>query len=88
MDLQETGGGNGWAGEGKQQFNQLTNFSNFPFHFKSNNLTYLVSYPKSQKPMKAVIRHLPFTTLPEDISDVLLDPGFDVFSVKQMSATH
>jgi hypothetical protein len=47
-----------------------------------------MSYPKSQKPIKAVIWHLPFTTLAEDISDVLAYLGFDVINVKQMPATY
>jgi hypothetical protein len=37
--------------------------------------------------MKAVIRHLPFNTLAKDISDGLVDLGFDIIRVKQMSAT-
>jgi hypothetical protein len=37
--------------------------------------------------MKAVIRHLPHNTPAEDISDGLLSLGFDVISVKQMTAT-
>jgi branched-subunit amino acid transport protein AzlD len=32
--------------------------------------------------IKAVIRHLPFTTPAEDISDGLVDFSFDVISVK------
>jgi hypothetical protein len=37
--------------------------------------------------MKAVIRHLPHNTPAEDISDGLVSLGFDVISVKQMTAT-
>jgi hypothetical protein len=37
-------------------------------HFESNSLPYFAFYPKYQKPIKAVIRHLPFTTPAEDIS--------------------
>jgi hypothetical protein len=37
--------------------------------------------------MKAVIRHLPHNTPIEDISDGLVSLGFDVISVKQMTAT-
>jgi hypothetical protein len=37
--------------------------------------------------MKAVIRHLPHNTPAEDISDGLVSFGFDVISVKQMTAT-
>jgi hypothetical protein len=54
-------------------------------HFDSNNLPNFTFYPKSQKPMKAVIRNLPYTTPAEDISDGLVNTGLDVISVKQMS---
>jgi hypothetical protein len=55
--------------------------------FESNDLSCFTCYPKSQKPIKAAIRHLPFTTPAEDISDGLVDLGFDVISVKLMSVT-
>jgi hypothetical protein len=38
--------------------------------------------------MKVMIRHLPHNTPAEDISDGLVSLGFDVISVKQMTATH
>jgi hypothetical protein len=38
--------------------------------------------------MKAAIRHLPHNTPAEDISDGLVSLGFDLISVKQMTATH
>jgi hypothetical protein len=66
---------------------EMAEFSAFPCHFKSNNLPYFTFYPKTQKPIKAVIRHLPFTTLAEDISDGLVGLDFDVISVKHMSTT-
>jgi hypothetical protein len=40
-------------------------------------------FSKSLKPIKAVIRHLPLNTPAEDISDGLVNVGFDVISVKQ-----
>jgi hypothetical protein len=43
--------------------------------------------PKSENPMKAVIRHLPHSTPAEDISDGPVSLGFDVINVKQMTAT-
>jgi hypothetical protein len=42
-------------------------------------------FPKSLKPVKAVLRRLPLNTLAEDISDGLINLGFDVVSVKQMT---
>jgi hypothetical protein len=51
-------------------------------HFESNNLPYFTFYPKSQKPIKAVIPQLRFTTPAEDISNGLMNLGFDVIRVK------
>jgi hypothetical protein len=67
---------------------ERADFSAIYSHFESNNLPYFTFHPKSQKPIKVVIWHLPFTTPTEDISDGLVNPGFHVISVKQMSATH
>jgi hypothetical protein len=54
--------------------------------FDKNNLSYFTFVPKSDRPIKAVIRHLPLDTPAEDISDGLVSLGFDIVSVKQMSA--
>jgi hypothetical protein len=64
----------------------MADFSAIRSHFQSHNLPYFTFYPKSQNPIKAVI-HLPFSTPEEDISDGLVNFGFDVISLKQMSAT-
>jgi hypothetical protein len=50
-------------------------------------LSYFTFYHKSEKPIKAVIRHLPLNTPAQDISDGLTDLGFDIISVKQMTST-
>jgi hypothetical protein len=55
-------------------------------YFDTQSLPYFTFFPKSQKPIKAVIRHLPHNTPAEDIAEGLGDIGFDVFSVKQMSS--
>jgi hypothetical protein len=55
-------------------------------HFETNNLSYYTFYPKSQKPVKAVICHLLQNTPAEDIQDGLLDLGFDVMSIAHWSA--
>jgi hypothetical protein len=55
-------------------------------HFTENSLAYFTFCPKSEKPVKAVLRHLPSNTPAKDISDGLVDLGFDVVSVKQMSS--
>jgi hypothetical protein len=44
-------------------------FSVICSHFQSNNLKHFTLYPKSQKPIKAVIQHLPVSTPVEDNSD-------------------
>jgi hypothetical protein len=55
-------------------------------YFNQNSLAYLTFFPKSEKPVKAVLRHLTSNTPAKDISDGLVDLGFDVVSVKQMSS--
>jgi hypothetical protein len=52
----------------------------------SQSLSYYTLYPKSGKPIKAVIRHLPNNTPEEDIAEGMVDIGFDVISIKQMSS--
>jgi hypothetical protein len=52
----------------------------------THSLPYFTYYPKPQKPIKAVIRHLPHNAPAEDIAEGLGDIGFDVISVKQMSS--
>jgi hypothetical protein len=61
--------------------------ADFQSHFDANNLCCYLFYHKSEKPMKAVIRHLLHNTPSEDISDWLVNLGFDVFSDMQMTAT-
>jgi hypothetical protein len=55
-------------------------------HFTKSSLAYFTFFPMSEKPVKAVLRHLPSNTPAQDISDGLVDLGFDVVSVKQMSS--
>jgi hypothetical protein len=47
---------------------EMVDFSTIQSHFKSNNLPYFTFYPKPQNPIKAVIRHILFSTPAEDIS--------------------
>jgi hypothetical protein len=65
----------------------LADFQSVISLFNSQCLTYFTFFPKSDKPIKAVIRHLPLNTPAVDISDGLVDLGFDVVSVKQMTTT-
>jgi hypothetical protein len=53
----------------------------------SQNLHYFTFFPKSLKPIKAVIRHLPGNTPAEEIYEGLVELGFDIVSVKLLSTT-
>jgi hypothetical protein len=66
---------------------EIADFSAICPHFESNYLSYFTLYPKSQKPKKAVIQHLPVSTSAEDISDRLVNLGIAVIRIKQMSTT-
>jgi hypothetical protein len=63
----------------------LTDFEAVKSYFSSQNLTYYSFFPKSQKPIKTVLRHLPLNTPAEDISEGPVTLGNDVISVKQMT---
>jgi hypothetical protein len=65
----------------------LADFQSVRSFFDSQRLSYFTFCPKSDKPIEAVIRHLPLNTPAEDISDGLVELGFDVVSVKQMTTT-
>jgi hypothetical protein len=66
---------------------EMANFSAIRTYFDSHKLNYYTFYAKSEKPIKAVIRHLPIDTPSEDISNGLVDLGFDAISVNQMTTT-
>jgi hypothetical protein len=65
----------------------MADFSAVKSYLENNNLAYFTFYPKSLKPIKAVICHIPLNTPVEDISDRLVSLAFDVISVKHMTAT-
>jgi hypothetical protein len=65
----------------------LADFQSVKSYFDQHRLFYSSFIPKSEKPFKAVIRHLPINIPAEDISDGLVNLGFDVISVKQMTTT-
>jgi hypothetical protein len=65
----------------------MVDFLAIKSHFEGNNLFFFTFYPKSDKPIKAVIRHQPQNTPAEDICDGLVSLGFDVVSVKLMTTT-
>jgi hypothetical protein len=45
-------------------------------------------HPRSEKPIKEVICHLPTNALAKDMADGPVDNGFDVISLRQMSTAH
>jgi hypothetical protein len=47
----------------------MADIQSVKLYFDANNLSYYTFYPKSEKPMKAVIRLLPHNNPAEDISD-------------------
>jgi hypothetical protein len=55
-------------------------------HLENRNLPYFTYHPKSLRPVKAVIQHLPGDTPAEDLLDELV-LGFSVISVRQLTAT-
>jgi hypothetical protein len=65
----------------------MADFQSVKSHFDSQILSYYSSFPKSEKPIKAAIRHLPHKNPEEDISDGLVSLGFHILSLKQMTAT-
>jgi hypothetical protein len=66
---------------------EMADFSAIRMYLEDNNLSYFTFFLKSEKPTKSVIRHLPSDTPAQDISDGLVDLGFDIISVRQMSAS-
>jgi hypothetical protein len=66
---------------------EMADFSEIRKHLENNNLSYFTFLPKSEKPIKAVVRHFPSNTPAQDTSDGLVDLSFDIISVKQMSAS-
>jgi hypothetical protein len=55
--------------------------------FLSKKFSFYTFFPKSQKPIKAVIRHLPSNTPAEEICEALVELRFDTISVRQMTTT-
>ena len=65
----------------------MADFTAIKAFLTTTNSTTTPFLPKSEKPTKAVIRQLPIHTLAEDISNGLVDLGFDVVNVKQINTT-
>jgi hypothetical protein len=65
----------------------MADYSAMKYYTERNNLHYFTFSPNSEKPMKAVIHHLPPDTPAKDISNSHEDLGFNVIDVRQMTAT-
>jgi hypothetical protein len=65
----------------------MADFQSVKSHFDIQNLSYYTFFPKSEKPIKTVNRYEPHNTPAKNISDGVVSLGFDVVSVKQMTAT-
>jgi hypothetical protein len=63
----------------------MADFLTLKENFNLQNLNYFTFFPTSLKPMKAVIRHLPGNTPVEEIYEGLVQLGFYIKIVKQMS---
>jgi hypothetical protein len=56
-------------------------------YLEKNNLHYFIFFPNSEKPIKAIIHHLPPDMPAEVISNSLEDLGFNVIKARQVTAT-
>jgi hypothetical protein len=63
----------------------MTGYSAMKSSLEKNNLHYFNFSPNSEKPIKAVIRHLPPDTPAEDISSSLENLGFNIINVRQFT---
>jgi hypothetical protein len=66
---------------------EMADFSAIKSFFLSKKLSFYTYIPKSQKPIKAVIRHLPPNTPAEEICEALVELSFDTISVRQRTST-
>jgi hypothetical protein len=65
----------------------MVDFQTVKLHLESKNFSFYPFFLKSEKPIKAVIRHLPINIPAEDIAKGMGDLGFEVVSVRQLSIT-
>jgi hypothetical protein len=65
----------------------MVDYKSVKGHLEFNNLSFYTFYLKSERPIRAVTRHLPINTPAKDIAEGLVDLGFEIISVKQVSTT-
>jgi hypothetical protein len=64
----------------------LADYKTIQTLLSNQGLHYFTFYTKSDKPIKAVISHLPTNTSSEDITVALQELGYEVISFKQMTS--
>jgi hypothetical protein len=64
---------------------EMADYSAIRALFDGRKMSYYTFHPKSEKPIKAIIRHLPIDTPAEDIRNGLTEIGFSVMSVRQLT---
>jgi hypothetical protein len=65
----------------------MDDYSILKQYLEQNETPYYTFHPKGERPIKAVIRHLPGETPAEDIANELLALGYKVHNVRQMTTT-
>jgi hypothetical protein len=66
----------------------MADYSAIMRQLEAKTLPFYTLHPKTKKPVKAVMRHLPGDNPPsEDISNELVALGFSFISVRQMEAS-
>jgi hypothetical protein len=78
--FRNTASGTGITTESMADYKTIQN------HLSQKCLPFFTFYTKEDKPVKAVIRHLPNTTSSEDITVALQELGYEIIIVKQMTA--
>jgi hypothetical protein len=73
----------------KQKWNsyhkKMADYSAMKSYLEKNNLQYFIFSPNSEKPIKAIIHHLPPDTPAEDISNSLENLSLKVINVRQLT---
>jgi hypothetical protein len=66
---------------------EMADYSAIMTFFLQNNLKFYTFFPKSLKPIKAVLRNMPTNTPAGEIYEALVYLGFDVASIRQMTTS-
>jgi hypothetical protein len=65
---------------------EMTHYLVIKKHLEQKRVPHYTYHPKSEKPIKAVMRHLPGNTPAADIASELLAMDFTLISVRQLSS--